>query len=81
MKITKKRLMDIIQEELGSVKESYGDMFDPYNPDHHSEPGSHADDVQVALGALNRLMSAMPEKAKEIEAIIVSIRSLAGMSP
>ena len=81
MKITKKRLMEIIQEELGSVEESWGDMYDQRNPDHHMEPGSHRDDVQVALGALNRLMSAMPQKAKEIEAIVASLRSLAGMSP
>ena len=35
MKITKERLKEIIKEELS---ESYGDMFDPYNPEGHPEP-------------------------------------------
>ena len=35
MKLTKEQLKQIIKEELS---ESYGDMFDPYNPDGHPEP-------------------------------------------
>ena len=37
MKLTKEQLKQIIKEE---ISESYGDMFDPYNPEGHPEPTS-----------------------------------------
>tara|TARA_B100000287_G_C19985007_1_gene524063 strand:- start:81 stop:320 length:240 start_codon:yes stop_codon:yes gene_type:complete len=35
MKLTKEQLRQIIKQE---INESYGDMFDPYNPEGHAEP-------------------------------------------
>ena len=37
MKLTKEQLKQIIKEE---ISESYGDMFDPYNPEGDPEPTS-----------------------------------------
>ena len=47
MKLTKEQLKRIIKEEL--QKESYGDMFDPYNPEGHPEPNDQPVSLEDVL--------------------------------
>ena len=78
MKLSKKRLMQIINEELDDARGAEMDDLAMQSGD-GEEPDDQ--DVTAALGALQRLMMKMPERGREIEAIIVSVRKLGGLAP
>jgi len=59
LRLTKEQLRRIIKEELS---ESYGDMFDPYNPEGHPEP----DDEETQW--INRMREKAIEKINEMNA-------------
>ena len=88
MKLTKKRLMQIINEELDDARgaeiarQQSMDALAMQSGDWYGDKEEPDDqDITAALGALQRLITKMPERAREIEAIIVSVRALGGLAP
>ena len=75
MKLTKKRLMQIINEELDEARIAEMDDLAMQNDQTVDQ------DITAALGALQRLLPKMTEKGAEINAIIASVRALGGLAP
>ena len=96
MKLTKKRLMQIINEELDEARiaemddargaeiarqQSMDDLA-MQSGDWYGDKEEPVDqDIIAALGALQRLLPKMTEKGDEINTIIASVRALGGLAP
>ena len=75
MKITKERLKKIIKEE---ISESYGDMFDPYNPEGHPEPTAltmaGSESANILRTAIRKFVEDNPQLANP-KAVVAAIAS------